>query len=163
MTMKKVLIGLFIVAAFCGCLKNETNSFSCNYDECGTVAPSTEIDSLKKYLATHAIVATQHCSGAFFSVDDEGSGAAPSACSNIAFTYEGRLLNGNVFDSSLTNPVVGPVSSLITGVKLGALKIRTGGRIHMYIPPSLGYGSTANPKVPANSYLVFDMKILAVQ
>lgn len=161
--MKNVLIAVFVAAVFCGCLKSESNTVNCTYNDCGTVAPTAEIDSLKTYLATRGIAATQHCSGAFYSIDDPGTGATPLACSNIAFTYEGRLTNGKVFDSSLTTPVAGPLSGLITGFKIGMLKLKAGGRIHMYIPPSLGYGSAATTSIPANSILVFDVKLLAVQ
>lgn len=162
--MKIVLIALLIVVAFAGCLKGSNdNNFTCNYNECGLVAPASEIDSVKSYLATHGLIASQHCSGAFFSIDQPGTGATPTACSNIAFTYEGRLTNGNVFDSSLTTPIVGPLSGLITGVKLGFLKLKAGGRMHMYIPPTLGYGSTPVTGVPANSMLIFDVKLVAVQ
>ena len=161
--MKKVLIALFVAGVFCGCLKGEPDRFTCSFNECGTVAPIPEIDSVKAYLATHSLIATQHCSGAFFSIDEPGTGAAPSACSNIAFTYEGRLKNGQIFDSSLTNPAVGPLSGLITGFKLGLLNLKAGGRMHMYIPPSLGYGSSTTGNIPPNSMLIFDVRLVAVQ
>lgn len=161
--MKKILIGLLIGGGFAGCLKGDGNTSSCSYNECAVVAPATEIDSVKAFLAVRGISATQHCSGLFYTVDDPGTGATPTVCNTIAFTYEGRLTNGKIFDSSITRALAGPLNGLITGFKNGIPKIKAGGRIHMYIPPTLGYGGTATGNVPANSILIFNVNLLAVQ
>lgn len=163
--MKKILIAVLIVGSFCGCLKNstDTNNFSCSYDECKKVAPATEIDSLKKYLALHAINATQHCSGVFYAVDTLGTGANPGGCSLVAFNYEGKLLNDSTFEKS-TEPAVARMDNLILGVRNGLQKVKVGGRIHIYIPPTLGYGTVSpSPKIPANSYLIYDVNLVGVQ
>lgn len=161
--MKIVLIALLVVGLFSGCLKGDSNnSYTCNFSECAVVAPAAEIDSVKAYIAMHGIVATQHCSGLFYTIDNPGTGTRPNVCNYVAVTYEGKLTNGNVFDSTST-PVAFPLSGVIRGFQNGIPLIKAGGRIHLYVPPTLGYGSTAYDKIPANSILIFDVSLAGVQ
>lgn len=163
--MKNVLILVLIVAGFCGCLKggDNTSSFTCNYNECEKVAPAAQIDSLKTYLAIHGITATQHCSGMFYTVDTLGTGANPAGCSYVAFSYEGKLLTDSTFEKS-PGPVAANMANLVLGVRNGLQKVKAGGHIHLYIPPSLGYGTEGrSPSIPPNAYLKFDIALIAVQ
>ncbi len=163
--MKNILLAIFLVSLFTGCLKgNDGTSFTCTYNECGVVAPATEIDAVRSYLSANSITATQHCSGLFYVIDAAGSGTAPTVCSNVAVTYEGRLTNGNTFDKA-DSPVAFNLSGLITGFKNGIPLIKTGGKIRLYVPPSLGYGPNATPdgRIPGNSILIFDVSLVAVQ
>ncbi|HET7898449.1 MAG TPA: FKBP-type peptidyl-prolyl cis-trans isomerase, partial [Flavisolibacter sp.] len=156
--MKKVLLGLMILGLFSGCLKEE----KCSYNECGTVAPAAEIQAVKDYLTSQNITATQHCSGMFYTIDNAGSGTAPNFCSTVAVTYEGKLTNGTVFDKA-TSPVAFNLSQVVTGFRNGIPLVKTGGRVHLYLPPSLAYGSCTNCGVPANSILIFDVTLTGVQ
>lgn len=161
--MIRFLIALLVIGVISGCLKgNSGGSYTCNYNECSVVAPASEIDSVKAYLATHGITATQHCSGLFYTIDVPGTGTKPTVCNYIAVTYQGTLTNGTVFDSSST-PVVFALSGVIRGFQNGIPLIKTGGRIHLYVPPTLGYGSVATDKIPANSILIFDVSLAGVQ
>lgn len=160
--MKKIFFGLLVIGSFTGCLKNDNQQFTCTYNECATVAPAAEIQDVKDYLAANNLTATQHCSGLFYTIDDPGTGATPTACSYVAFSYVGKLADGTTFDSSAT-PIATSVSGLITGFKNGLLKMKTGGEAHLYIPPSLAYGSTPPNGIPANAMLVFDVKLAGVQ
>lgn len=160
--MKKILFGFLLVSVFSGCLKADETPVTCTYSECGVVAPANEIQSVKDYLAANNITAVQHCSGLFYTIDSTGTGAAPTACSTIAFTYEGKLTNGNTFDKS-TDPVVFRLSQLIRGFTNGLLQIKAGGRMHLYVPPSLGYGSNSSSSIPPNSILIFDVTLVGVQ
>lgn len=157
--MKKFILGLLVIAGFSGCLKEE----KCNYNECGVVAPAAEVQAVKDYLAAKGITnATQHCSGLFYVVDTPGSGTAPNFCSTVAVTYEGKLTNETVFDKAPT-PVVFGLGNVITGFRNGIPLVKTGGRVHLYIPPSLGYGSSATGSIPANSILIFDVTLTGAQ
>lgn len=160
--MKKILFGILLVGGFAGCLKNDSGSSNCTYNECGVVAPASEIQTVKDYLTSHSITATQHCSGMFYTIDSTGTGTAPTVCNTIAFSYEGKLTNGSTFDKS-TQPVVAALSQLIRGFQNGVPLIKTGGRIHLYIPPSLGYGSSSQSGIPPNSVLIFDVTLVGVQ
>lgn len=162
--MKKILFGLLLIGSFSGCLKSTDNSgsASCNYNECSVVAPGSEIQAVKDYLSANGIVAAQHCSGLFYTIDDAGTGTKPTVCNNIAFTYEGKLTNGSVFDKQ-TTPVVYALSQLITGFKNGIPLLKAGGHMHLYVPPTLGYGATSSGSIPPNSILIFDVTLVGVQ
>lgn len=161
--MKRILIAILLISSFSGCLKgNDSGSFSCNYNECGVVAPASEIQAVKDYLAIKGVTATQHCSGLFYTIDTPGDGAKPSVCNTVSVTYTGTLTNGNKFDEA-TTPVAFNLSGTIPGFKNGVPLIKKGGRIHLYIPPSLGYGSTPQQGIPANSILIFDVSLVNVQ
>jgi FKBP-type peptidyl-prolyl cis-trans isomerase len=98
----------------------------------------------------------------FYVIENEGTGAAPTVCNNISVTYEGKLTNGNTFDKA-ESPVVFNLSQLITGFKNGIPLIKVGGRIRLYVPPSLGYGSSQTGSIPPNSVLVFTVNLVGLQ
>ena len=153
--MMKKLCGLMIVAFFSGCSKDK-----CDYNECAVKAPDSEIQAVQNYLSSQGITnAVQHCSGMFYVISIAGSEKHPSACSNVNVTYNGKLTNGTSFDQGTSDLGLG---DLINGWRNGIPKIGSGGFIHLYIPPSLGYGPYANGPIPANSILVFDVKLNSI-
>jgi len=155
--MKKLLL-VFTIAtiAFSGCSKDK-----CDYDECAIKASDAEIQAVQSYLASKGITnAVQHCSGMFYVVDNAGSGKRPNGCSDVNVTYKGMLTNGTTFDQGTTDLGLGDV---ITGWRNGIPRVAVGGIIHLYIPPSLGYGPYANGPIPANSILVFDVTLNGVK
>ena len=160
--LKKIIICVFVISALSGCMKKLDVGNPCDYDPCSFKAPNSEIQQVEAYLAANGITATQHCSGMFYEVEVMGSGATPGVCSNITVNYQGRLTNGSVFDAS-TNPVTFNLSQVIDGWKNGIPQVKAGGRIRLYIPPSLGYGPNAQGSIPANSILVFTVDLIAVQ
>ena len=160
--LKKIIYGFLIIASFSGCLKNSEMENPCNYDPCAFQAPASEIQAVQDYLAANNINATEHCSGLFYAIETAGTGAAPGVCSNITVNYEGRLTNGNLFDAS-TAPITFNLSQVISGWKNGLPLVKAGGRINLYIPPSLAYGNTNQGSIPPNSILVFKVDLIAVQ
>lgn len=165
--MKRFVALAALGLALAGCIKNGENTRTCNYDSCGFKAPQAEIDSVKAILVRQGITnATEHCSGLFYVIDSMGSGLTPTPCNRVAVRYKGMLKDGSVFDQS-TTPVTFPLSRVVTGWINGLPLIKQGGGIRLYIPPSLGYGSTdykdnsTPPKViiPANSVLIFEVKL----
>jgi FKBP-type peptidyl-prolyl cis-trans isomerase FkpA len=155
--MKKLLLVLAMAAIVgSGCSKNK-----CDYNECATKAPDAEIQAVQAYLSSKGITsAVQHCSGMYYLIDNAGSGKHPNGCSDVNVTYKGMLTNGSTFDQGTTDLGLGDV---ITGWRNGIPKVAVGGTIHLYIPPSLGYGPYANGPIPANSILVFDVTLNSVK
>lgn len=159
--MKKILILLMLAGTFSGCIKEDEN---CPYDECQNKAPDSEIATLQSYLTSNGIVATQHCSGLFYVVDEQGPGKKPTACKTISINYEGKLTNGTVFDKTQPgSPATFNISQLITGFKNGLPLLRTGGKMRLYVPPSLGYGSRQAGSIPPNSIIIFTVELLSIQ
>ena len=166
--MKKMLCGsLFVLVLFSSCLKShDTPPVSCNstYDACALKASAAEVDSVEAYLASQGITdAVKHCSGMYYKIDSVGTGKAPTVCSIVGVKYTGQLKNGTVFEQQNGNAVAFYLSQLIAGFKNGILLIKEGGSIHLYVPPSLGYGSQQNGAIPPNSMLVFQVSLLGVQ
>jgi FKBP-type peptidyl-prolyl cis-trans isomerase FkpA len=153
--LKKVLFGFLIVASFNSCLKGNSN-YECNYDPCAYKAPASEIQAVKDYLDQHNITATQHCSGLFYTIDNSGPGTTPQACGGVRATYVGKLTDGTQFDANTADFML---NSVIMGWTDGIPLIKKGGSIHLYIPPSLGYGSRSVGNIPANSILIFDVTL----
>jgi len=155
--MKKLLLVLATAAIVgSGCSKNK-----CDYNECATKAPDAEIQAVQAYLSSKGITsAVQHCSGMYYLIDNAGSGKHPNGCSHVDVTYKGMLTNGTVFDQRSTDF---GLDEVITAWRNGIPKVAVGGIIHLYVPPSLGYGPYANGPIPANSILVFDVTLNGVQ
>lgn len=97
-----------------------------------------------------------------------GSGPAATASSTVTVQYVGVLYqNGKQFDASWNDGNGQPTSfSLAGGVIQGWTKgiagMRVGGRRELIIPPNLAYGTKSQPKIPANSTLVFVVDLHAV-
>jgi peptidylprolyl isomerase len=90
----------------------------------------------------------------------KGSGPAATASSTVNVQYVGEVYKGGKqFDASWNDgsgqPVSLPLSGVIKGWQQGIPGMKIGGRRELIIPPSLGYGATAQSKIPANSTLVF--------
>ncbi|MEI6947716.1 FKBP-type peptidyl-prolyl cis-trans isomerase [Paraflavisolibacter sp. H34] len=168
--MRKLILAVAVIFSLAGCLKKSDNSVTCTFDPCAVKAPDAEIQQVKTYIDTNGIVATQHCSGLYYTVLSEGSGKTPQTCLGVIARYKGSLTNGTVFeDQSTGEGVEFNLGYVIRGWTIGLPLVKNGGKIRLYIPPSLAYGSTArtdangNVVIPANSILIFDVEILAVQ
>jgi FKBP-type peptidyl-prolyl cis-trans isomerase FkpA len=166
-TMKKIRLSVLSLIILLGsCSKGP----ECAYTTTDAVATANEIASLQMYIDTNNITAVQHPSGVFYTLHNGGSGNSPSVCSNIRVNYTGRLLGGNIFDSTqpgaATEFVLG---QLVQGWQRVLPIVKAGGSITLYIPPSLGYGSlpvynnNQQVVIPPNSYLQFDIDLLDVQ
>lgn len=108
-------------------------------------------------------------SGLQHKTNKEGTGAKAEIGDIVHVEYEGRLTDGKVFDSTKENggnafavPLV--EGSVIRGWTEGLQLMQEGGEYTLYIPSELAYGpQSPTPKIPANSVLVFDMKITKVE
>ena len=163
--MKKTLIGVLIVTVlFSSCLKNY-DAPACNsaYDACSFVAPAGEVAQVESYLSSKNITdAVKHCSGMYYKIDVAGGSSKANVCSTISFKYKGELTNGTVFQE-VSTPIQYKLGELITGFKNSIPLIGAGGKMKLYIPPSLGYGSQANGSIPANSVLIFEVELAGIQ
>jgi FKBP-type peptidyl-prolyl cis-trans isomerase FkpA len=156
------LLSLIVVVSVLntGCLKDGYDSFNCTAKIPEIKVPAAEINQVEAYLAAKGITnAVKHPTGLFYIIENEGTGNRPTLCTNIAITYKGQLTDGTVFDQA-TNPVLFPLGQLITGWQIGIPLVKSGGKIRLFIPPSLGYGSSPIPGIPANSVLIFDVTLI---
>ncbi len=103
-----------------------------------------------------------------------GTGAEATPGSIVSVLYVGKLGDGTVFDSSAAHnnePIVFTLGEqgLIPGFQIGVNGMKVGGERMLSIPASLGYGTqdvkdaTGKVIIPANSALVFDVKLVDVK
>ncbi|HEY2052110.1 MAG TPA: FKBP-type peptidyl-prolyl cis-trans isomerase [Caulobacteraceae bacterium] len=91
-------------------------------------------------------------------------GQHPTPDDDVTVEYEGRLVNGKVFDATPPGqPVTFQLGSLIPGWITGLQLMRPGDEWMLWIPPDLGYGAEATGPIPANSVLAFKLKLVSVQ
>jgi FKBP-type peptidyl-prolyl cis-trans isomerase FklB len=105
-------------------------------------------------------------SGLQFQVIKAGNGATPTADSNVSVHYEGRLLNGSIFDSSIQRgqPASFGVGQVIPGWTEALLRMKVGDKWKLFIPPELAYGERGSPPVIGpNEPLVFEVELLEVK
>lgn len=104
-------------------------------------------------------------SGLMYQVLNEGSGKKPTAADTVECHYEGRLIDGTVFDSSYkrgesaTFPLNGVIAGWIEGVQL----MSEGAKYRFFIPYQLAYGERgAGQAIPPFAALVFDVELIKV-
>jgi len=108
--------------------------------------------------------ATRTSSGLVFSEVEAGDGPSPTAEDKVRVHYEGRLLDGTVFDSSYKRgePLEFPLSGVIKGWTEGLQLMKAGGKAKLTIPSELAYGDSGTGPIPAKATLIFDVELLAI-
>ncbi|MBP1619838.1 MAG: peptidylprolyl isomerase FKBP-type [Acidobacteria bacterium] len=96
-----------------------------------------------------------------------GTGAEVKTGMLVLVDYEGRLANGEKFDSSYDRrePFSFKIGAgqVIQGWEEGVIGMKVGGKRKLVIPPDLGYGEAgAPPRIPPNATLTFEVKVLKV-
>ena len=86
----------------------------------------------------------------------------PAPGSEVTVNYEGRFIDGRVFDSSYArnDPATFPLSNVIRGWQEGVPMMKVGEIWNFAIPPGLGYGSRNAGPIPAGSVLLFKVELL---
>jgi FKBP-type peptidyl-prolyl cis-trans isomerase FklB len=105
-------------------------------------------------------------SGLQYKVVKEGTGSQPKATDMVTVNYEGKLLDGTVFDSSYKRgqPATFPLNAVIKGWTEGLQLMKTGGKYQLFVPANLAYGDRAvGADIAANSTLMFDIELLEVK
>jgi FKBP-type peptidyl-prolyl cis-trans isomerase len=153
--MKK--LGLVALAALClvfaSCEKKEEKK--------AEVKVMTE-DQMIKEMWPNAI---KTASGLMYVVTKEGAGAKPNKGTKVKAHYNGTLINGQKFDSSVDRGqpfefVVG-VHQVIAGWDEAFLDMKKGEKRTLIIPANLGYGDRgASPVIPPKATLVFDVELI---
>jgi len=104
-------------------------------------------------------------SGLRFKVLSYGSGPKPKATSTVKCLYEAKFIDGRIFDSTKgrnNEPSEFSLSAVIPGWTEGLQYIGVGGRIILYCPPSLAYGSRRVGPIPPDSVLIFEIELVDI-
>ena len=105
-------------------------------------------------------------SGLLYLVIKEGNGKRPKATDKVKCHYEGMLVDGTLFDSSVQRgePATFPLNQVIAGWTEGLQLMTEGSKYRFFIPYTLGYGERgAGASIPPFAALVFDVELIEVQ
>lgn len=133
-----------------------------------TTMAQTPLETGKAFLVENAKKpdVKQTPSGLQYKVLNPGAGKSPKATDTVLVNYRGTLLNGTEFDSSYkrNEPIEFPLNGVIPGWTEGVQLIKEGGKIQLFIPPNLAYGSRgAGGAIGPDETLIFEVELLKVR
>ncbi|MFZ5668121.1 MAG: FKBP-type peptidyl-prolyl cis-trans isomerase [Pseudomonadota bacterium] len=103
-------------------------------------------------------------SGVLYQVVRSGpaDGGSPGRADEIKVHYEGKLVSGDVFDSSYDRgaPMVRRLGELIPAWVEALQKMKPGDVWMLYVPPEQGYGEQGAGPIPPNSVLIFKVELI---
>ena len=104
-------------------------------------------------------------SGLQYKILKEGTGAIPTESDKVKVHYEGKLIDGTVFDSSLERgePISFPVTGVIKGWTEALQMMPVGSEWELYIPQDLAYGDREAGSIPPYSTLIFKVQLLDIE
>ena len=104
-------------------------------------------------------------SGLQYEVLTQGTGDVPQKTDKVKVHYEGKLIDGTVFDSSIQRgePAVFGLNQVIKGWTEGLALMPVGSKWRLYVPQELGYGERQAGKIPPYSTLIFDVELLGIE
>jgi FKBP-type peptidyl-prolyl cis-trans isomerase FkpA len=103
-------------------------------------------------------------SGLQYEIITKGDGPVPDENSVVSVFYEGKLVDGTIFDSNYDtgDTATFSVNGVIAGWTEGLQLMPVGSTYMLYLPSNLGYGERENGPIPANSTLIFKVELLDV-
>ena len=118
------------------------------------------IDSVSKIDGVQALG-----DGIYYTVETEGTGEKPTATSHVKVNYEGRLIDGTVFDSSYkrNEPTTFPVNGVIPGWSKALVAMPVGSKWTLYIPQDQAYGPNGTGTIKPFSSLTFTVELLSIE
>jgi FKBP-type peptidyl-prolyl cis-trans isomerase FkpA len=157
MFKNKILLAAFaLVLCFSACQKAD------EYDRVAQLKTDTEI--IQKFIEEKKLVNMQQSNGLFYEIIREGTGTEPIELTDeVTVEYEGRLLNGTVFDKTTTEPIKFSLNSVIEGWQKGIPLMKKGGQIRLLIPSPMAYANfEIGGVIPPNSPLDFTVTLVDV-
>jgi FKBP-type peptidyl-prolyl cis-trans isomerase FkpA len=146
--MKPILAGIALMLLFSTCDK-------------GPDQADIDDEIIQQYLSEHNITATRHSSGLYYTIAKAGYGGHPDYYSVVEVVYKGYLTDGTVFDQTAAGKTVSfELAGLIQGWQIGIPLLQKSGKGTFYVPSGLGYGDKAQPEIPANSVLIFEITLV---
>lgn len=111
----------------------------------------------------------------YMKILEPGTGTTPLFTDSVSVYYRGKLINGTVFDQNYTGDLDEQIhvpthfalqasqtsggDGLIVGWITALQHMKEGQRVELYIPADLAYGESSQSSIPANSVLIFDLKL----
>jgi FKBP-type peptidyl-prolyl cis-trans isomerase len=133
---------------------------------------ANESKAIEKIIADKKITTVKTPSGAYLEVIKTGTGPVADTGNFVTVNYTGAFLNGEKFDSNVDSSFGHPgaysynagVGEMIKGFDEAVLMMQKGAKIRVYVPSSLGYGSSGKPpKIKPNEHLMFDIELVDIK
>ena len=152
--MKNIFISLSIVILMLGCSQPSNLEMNLQQSE----------SFLEQNLLNSSIIEIEPGLQYLILESPEGNSSRPTLSDIITADFHGTLLDGSVFWSSIDNgePLTTKLSQLIPGCQETISLMSEGDSWRIFIHPDLAYGEAGRPGIPANSALIFDINLLAV-
>ena len=125
------------------------------------------MDAAKTFMATNAKAEGVKTlpSGVQYKIVTSGpaDGTSPKKSDEVKVHYEGKLLSGEIFDSSFQRgaPATFPLAGLIPAWVEALQQMKPGDEWLLYVPPEQGYGAQGAGPIPPNSVLIFRIQLIA--
>lgn len=148
MKASQLLFFSFLVLVSCGGYSEEEKS---KFD--------TEIQTIMK---KNKWVMKRSESGVYEQILYEGEGKEIHLGDILLVEYKGMLMNGTVFDQT-PKPIELSLSSLIAGWKEVLVGKKEGCKTRFICPPNMAYGRPSREKIPENSTLIFEVKVIGIK
>lgn len=151
------LLSLLAITAFTACNKKNDPPFD------PVQQAATDEKLITDYIANNNItgVVKDDTTALHYKILEHGpAGDTIKLNDRMNITYEGKLLNGSVFDSGDKTTLNDyRLQELIEGWKIGLRKISKGGKILLFVPSAMGYKNYPTGSIPANSVLIFTVTL----
>jgi len=91
-------------------------------------------------------------------------GMHPTRADEVKVHYEGKLIDGTIFDSSYERgaPASFPLAGLVPAWVIALQRMKAGDEWMLYVPPALGYGAQDKGPIPGNSVMIFRIELIDV-
>lgn len=149
--MKYFLTALVSLTLFISCKKDPNVDYVAKNEQ-----------DIQAYIDKNNLNATRSDSGLYYVILNEGTGAKPTANSNVTVAYKGYFINGTVFDQSNDAGISFDLNKVIAGWTEGIQYFKTGGNGILLVPAHLGYGTFNYSGIPGGSVLIFDVKLNSI-
>lgn len=159
--IKAAIIGVGILS-FSSCEKEKDNTI--DYQEYLETQFNNNIAYLQEYAKKDGVTVTE--TGLIYEVISKGTGEgkSPKSTDKVRCHYEGWLIDGTLFDSSVKRgePSEFALNGVIAGWTEGLQYMTEGDKYRFIIPYTLGYGPSGYATIPPYATLIFEVELIAV-
>jgi len=132
-------------------------AFACKKEEgCGE-----NLVSIDQYIMDNNLTVQEGPEGLLYIIEDAGGMDRPSSTASVTVNYRGVTTDDVVFDETTGTARSFRLAGLIRGWQLGIPLVGQGGRIKLFLPSNLGYGSRAVGSICPDSDLIFDIELVS--
>ena len=118
-----------------------------------------DLQAIETYAAAHQLLVKRTNSGLSYAITKPGKGPAPKPGAQVTLAYEGLLIDDTVFDQSEKFEFTLGAAKVIEGWEEGLRYFNPGSEGWLLVPSKLAYGPLSVNKIPANSVLIFRIKM----